>query len=201
MNKFLPKDYELPESERRYTELEEGANTFRILSPAIIGYAWWVDTKEGGRTPIRVRTAEEVPSEVRNATESQDRPRHFWAFTIYNYATESIQVLEIKQQTIMRALEALVRNPKWGAPQGYDLTIERVKTGSKGWDVEYNVIPEPPSPLDEGIVELAKSVPVRLEALYDGGDPFAEPEEEETQGKRPAQNGQRATSRRARAYS
>ena len=38
MTDFLPKDYELPESERRYAEFEEGANTFRILTPAIVGY-------------------------------------------------------------------------------------------------------------------------------------------------------------------
>jgi hypothetical protein len=201
MTDFLPESYELPKSEQRFAEFEEGTNTFRILSPAIVGYEWWVDTNEGKRMPIRVRTAEEVPTEVRNATGSQNKPKHFWAFTVYNYKTQTVQVLEVKQQTIMRALEALVRNPKWGAPQGYDLTIERVKTGSRDWDVEYNVIPEPPSKLDEGIVELARQVPVRLEALYEGGDPFAEPAEDEAQAKRPTHNGHRATSRRARAYS
>jgi hypothetical protein len=77
-------------------EFEEGANTFRILSSAIVGYEWWVDTEEGGRAPIRVRTAEEVPTEVRNATDTQAKPKHFWAFTVYNYAQEAIQVLEIK---------------------------------------------------------------------------------------------------------
>jgi hypothetical protein len=101
----------------------------------------------------------------------------FWAFPVYNYHTKSIQVLEIKQQTIMRALEAFVNNPKWGNPQRYDLMIEKVKTGHRDWDVEYHVIPEPPSPIDPGIAELATQVPVRLEALYDGGDPFAETDE------------------------
>jgi hypothetical protein len=199
MNNFLPKDYELPESERRYTELEEGGNTLRILSPAIVGYEWWVDTDGGGRTPIRVRTAEEVPSEVRNATESQDKAKHFWSFTVYNYATQSIQVLEVKQQTIMRALDSLVKNPKWGSPLEYDVTIEKVKTGSRDFDVEYHVIPEPPSPLDEGIAELAKQVPVRLEALYDGQDPFGEREaQEEEQVKT---NTHHRSRQRARAYS
>jgi hypothetical protein len=201
MNDFLPKDYELPESERRFAEFEEGANTFRILTPAIVGYEWWVDTKGGGRTPIRVRTEAEVPSEVRNATESQDKPKHFWAFAVYNYATHSIQVLEVKQQTIMRALETLVNSPKWGNPQGYDLTIEKVKTGSRDRDVEYHVIPEPPSPLDEGIAELAKQVPVSLEALYEGEDPFGEPEVEEAQPKARNNQRERRARQRARAYS
>jgi hypothetical protein len=114
-----------------------------------------------------------VPAEVRNATKSRDQAKHFWAFTVYNYAAQSIQVLELKQKSIMRAIEAYSNNPKWGNPQGYDLMIEKVKTGPRDRDVEYHVIPEPPSALDAGIAELAKSVPVRLEALYDGEDPFA----------------------------
>lgn len=92
---------------------------------------------------------------------------------MYNYHTKSIQVLEIKQQTIMRAIKAFVKNPKWGNPQRYDLIIEKVKTGNRDWDVEYHVIPEPPTKLDAGIAELAKNVPIRLEALYHGEDPFA----------------------------
>jgi hypothetical protein len=201
MNSFLPEGYETPESEQRFMEFVEGQNSFRILSPAIVGYEWWEDTGEGGRVPRRVRTAEDVPSEVRNASNSWDRAKHFWAFVVYNYTTQTIQVLEIKQQTIMRALEAFVKNPKWGNPQGYDLTIEKVKTGSKDWDVEYNVIPEPPSKLDEGILELANSVPVRLEALYEGQDPFAVPDVEEETPHR--ENGHRgkADHRRVRAYS
>jgi hypothetical protein len=40
-----------------------------------------------------------------------------------------------------------------------------------------------------------------LEALYEGGDPFAEPGEETAQPKRQTGNGHRAMSRRTRAYS
>jgi hypothetical protein len=173
MNDFLPKGYETPETPSNYMELEEGQNSFRVLSSAIVGYKWWVDHGQEGRKPMRARTADEVPEEVKSATEKRAQAKHFWAFPVYNYQTKSIQVLELKQQTIMKAIEAFVKNPKWGNPQRYDLVIEKVKTGSKDWDVEYHVIPEPPTPLDPGIAELAKMVPVRLEALFDGGDPFA----------------------------
>jgi hypothetical protein len=151
--------------------------------------------------PRRVRTEEEVPAEVRNATDSRARAKHFWAFTVYNYQTQSVQVLELKQQTIMRAIEAYTNNPKWGNPQGYDLVIEKVKTGPRDRDVKYSVIPEPPTPLDEGIAELAKSIPVRLDALYDGEDPFAVTDREEDAISR--ENGRRgmSVSRRARAFS
>ena len=181
--------------------LEDGDNSFRILSSAIVGYEWWVENGEEGRKPVRVRTAGEVPDEVRNASDNRQKARHFWAFTVYNYKTKTIQILELKQQTVMRAIEAFVKNPKWGNPKTYDIIIERVKTGSRDRDVEYNVIPEPPSTLDEGIVELAKSIPVRLEALYSGEDPFTVPYEEEVRTKRPTNNGHSAAHRRARAYS
>jgi hypothetical protein len=177
MTDFLPKDYETPEIPGHFMELEEGTNTFRVLASAIVGYKWWVDDKQEGRKPVRVRTADDVPEEVKNTTDWQAQARHFWAFPVYNYRTKSIQILEIKQQKIMRAIEAFVKNPKWGNPQRYDLIIEKVKTGSRDRDVEYHVIPEPPTPLDAGIVELAKNVPVNLEALFTGDDPFAEPDE------------------------
>jgi hypothetical protein len=201
MTDFLPKGYQAPEVQSNYMTLEEGLNSFRILSPAIVGYEWWVEQGAEGRRPVRVRTFDEIPDEVREATDNRQRAKHFWAFTVYNYASQTIQILEIKQKTVMRAIEALVKNPKWGDPQGYDLQIEKVRTGSQERDVEYNVIPEPPSTLDAGIVELARQVPVRLEALYEGADPFAEPEEKDVQPKRQAGNGQRAAYRRARAYS
>ena len=201
MNDFLPKGYETPESERNYMEFAEGTNTFRILSPAIVGYEWFEDTGDGGRVPRRVRTEEEVPAEVRNALDDRNRAKHFWAFVVYNYHTQSIQVLKLKQKTIMRQIEAYMNNPKWGNPQGYDLTVEKVKTGNRERDVKYHVIPEPPTPVDEGIAELARFVPVRLEALFDGEDPFAVTDREEETDQH--ENGRRARTayRRVRAYS
>jgi hypothetical protein len=101
-------------------EFEEGQNAIRILSSAIVGYKWWVEAGEGRRKPKRVRTADEVPAAVKNATDDEDKAKHFWAFTVYNYNTETIQVLELKQQTIMRAIEAFVKNAKWGDPKKYE---------------------------------------------------------------------------------
>jgi hypothetical protein len=63
MTDFLPDGYKTPEIQSNYMELEEGQNPFRILSSAIVGYKWWVDAGEGSRKPIRVRTAEEVPTQ------------------------------------------------------------------------------------------------------------------------------------------
>ena len=171
MNDFLPEGYEAPETQSHYMEFDEGQNAFRALTPAVVGFEWWVEDGEGFK-PNRVRTLEEVPEEFQNSPDGQ-QARHFWAFAVYNYQTKSIQVLVLRQQTIMRAIEAFAKSPKWGSPLNYDLVIEKTKTGRGVRDVEYSVIPEPPSPLDPGIVELAEQVPVRLEALFEGEDPFA----------------------------
>src|SRR3954470_3585066 len=138
----------------------------------MVGSAWrgWTKADPGQKS-------EEVPAEIRNTLDNRRKAKHFWAFTVYNHRVKAVQVLVVKQQTIMRAVEAFGRNPKWGNPKGYDLIVEKTRTGSQARDVEYSVIPEPPAPLDPGIVALAKDVPVNLEALYGGGDPFARPEE------------------------
>jgi len=56
--------------------------------------------------------------------------------------------------------------------------VDKTRTGAQARDVEYSVIPEPPTKLDAGIAELVKQVPVNFAALYEGGDPFAEVSEE-----------------------
>jgi hypothetical protein len=176
MNDFLPEGYETPEVPSKFMEFEDGLNTFRILSRAIVGYEWWEAHGEAGRRPIRVRTAEEVPADIRNTLDTRRKAKHFWAFTVYNFKAKAIQVLVVKQQTIMRAMESFGDNPKWGNPKNYNLIVEKTRTGSQARDVEYSVIPEPPTKLDAGIAELAKQVPVNLEALYEGGDPFGHEE-------------------------
>lgn len=184
---FLPEGYEAPQTESHYMELVEGLNSLRVLSHAVVGYEWWTEDRDGQRQPIRVRTEGEVPEAYRNSADRRDRARHFWAFTVYNYDAKAVQLLIIRQQTIMGAIEALIRNPKWGDPREYDLLIEKAKTGTRERDVEYSVMPEPKAPVEEGIAELARQVPVDLEALYEGADPFASGKT----GEKPSRNGQR----------
>ena len=203
MTDFLPKGYVPPETEKRFLELEEGPNTIRVLSRAIVGYKWWIEADDGARVPRRVRGEDEVPLEVRQVADGRDRAKHFWAFVVYNYEARAVQVLEIKQQTIMRSIEALLDNPKWGDPRNFDLVIEKVKTGPRDWDVEYHVYPEPPAPLDPGIEELARNTTVRLEALYDGEDPFTAAAKEEREDEADGRNGRDKTHAgdRGRIYS
>src|SRR4051794_15674000 len=115
---FLPDGYETPETPSNYMELSEGLNSLRVLSPAVVGYEWWTEDTDGQRKPVRVHTEAEVPEEYQNTADRRQRARHFWAFVVYNYDVKAVQLLIVRQQTIMGAMEALIRNPKWGDPRG-----------------------------------------------------------------------------------
>lgn len=168
MSDFLSKDYKLPETSN-YMKFQEGENTFRVLSSAIVGYEYF--TKDN--KPVRSREPfPTYPADIRDGGEI----KHFWAFVVWNYSARKLQILSLTQKTIMSAIVSLVRNPKWGNPSGYDITITR--KGS-GMDTEYTVVPEPHSPVAEDIKKTFMENRVNLNALYEGEDPFDVPRSKE----------------------
>lgn len=172
-NEFLPTGYEIP-VESNYMTFEEGDNTFRVLSSAVIGMEYWVADKEkaGKRKPIRKTMSEKIlveDLELNPKTGEVDVPSHFWAFVVYNRNAQKVQILEIKQKTIMRVIKGLVANPKWGHPTQYDITV--TKTVSKG-KTDYSITPNPKEDMDEGIVQYAKDLKIDLNLLFKGEDPF-----------------------------
>ena len=169
---FLPDEFTgIPQGETNYLKFEEGENIFRILSSAIIGYEYWTG-QDKDRKPVRVHTLDEVPEEFLNNKDNRQNAKYFWAFIVYNPKTKSIQLLEVKQKTILRSLEALVKSKAWGDPKLYNIMVTKTKTGSEDRDVEYSVMPEPKEELDKGILKLYKDMDLDLSALYKGDDPF-----------------------------
>ena len=160
MDDFLPKDYEVPVSSN-YMKFEDGANTFRVLSSAVTGWEYW--NAEG--KPVRTRDAiEEMPDDIRYKDGKAERIKPFWAFVVYNYRAKRVQILELTQKGLMNGILALVKNPKWGTPTAYDITV--TKSGD-GLNTEYGVMPEPHSE------SPVLNVPVLdLNLLYEGKDPF-----------------------------
>lgn len=167
MTDFLPKDYQVPASSGNYMKLVEGVNEFRVLSKPVMGYEYWNTENK----PVRAKDLwVSTPDDIKlNRDGSQTAIKHFWAFPVWNYASKSVQILEITQTTIMGAIQSLVNNPKWGSPQEYDLTVNR--TGS-GLDTEYSVMPNPKTPLDEEIKKSFLEKKINLEELFVGKDPF-----------------------------
>ena len=164
---FLPENYKEPVTSN-YMRFDKGDNRFRVLGSATIGWEWWEDTENGGRKPFRVRMDGKVPS----GTDT----KHFWAFPVWNYQDEKVQILEITQKGIHKSIKALAQNAKWGDPKEYDIVVTR--TGD-GMETEYNTVPDPKEQIDPKITELYEKMNINVEALYDGGDPFGKKDDEE----------------------
>ena len=157
---------------------EEGANSFRVLSSAITGWQWWQENGEGNRSPVRVKDNSDVPDNVRAATDSRQRAKHFWAFVVYNIKAKQIQILEVTQRTIMKQLMGLVKDEAWGDPKTYTITITKSKKGTRDVDVEYSTMPRPKQETPPEIVQAYKSMKIDLTALYRGEDPFGNGKQE-----------------------
>jgi len=170
---FLREDFAVKESNNNYMRLEDGENKVRILTDAIDGYLYWLDS-EGelvprgemggkGSKPIRVKSLDEASKKNEGA---QYDSKQFIAFVVWNYEESKMQILEVTQTTIIKALQGLEKSKDWGDVMQYDIVIER--SGQK-LDTEYSVRPVPPKEFKEDVSGLAK---VNLEALYESGDPF-----------------------------
>ncbi len=162
-NSFLPKDYEIQEAPSNYMRFKEGINRFRIMASAVTGFEYFTADNK----PVRSKEPfEETPN-----IKKDGRVKAFWAFPVWNYQDNMIQILELTQKTIMKDVKALVDNPKWGSPFLYDIAV--TKTG-EGLDTEYSTMAEPPvaEPDDMLKMDYADKTP-NLEALFTGKDPFA----------------------------
>lgn len=175
-DEFLPKDYKVPETSGGYMKFEQGENQFRIMSPAIGGWEVWVKNK-----PLRFHEEEGVPMDIQEQADIDERTgeprmaRHFLTFVVWNRNASpkpKLQILEITQKSVKKALNALNRSKAWGNPigeDGYDILV--TKEG-EGFDTEYTVNPAPKEKLDKSIVKAFKEAKIDLEQLYKGGDPF-----------------------------
>lgn len=166
MKDFLPQNYTIPKQPSNYMKLEEGLNTIRILSSAIIGYEYWNTENK----PVRSKAPwEEIPSDIKLNQQGQPQIKHFWAFVVWNYELKRVQILELTQGSIQKAIKALVNNPKWGNPKKYDIAITRIEESI----TSYNVQAEPPiGEPEQKILDAYNKRKINLEALYDGADPF-----------------------------
>jgi len=157
---FLPEDYEAPKTSGYYMKLQDGENRLRILSKPILG---WEDWKE--KKPVRYKMNEKPAVSI-----DPEKPmRHFWAMVVWNYADSQIQILQICQAGIRKAIENLSKDEDWGAPYGYDIKIMRK---GESINTEYSVNPVPHKPTDPTIEKAFKDRPINLQALFSNADPF-----------------------------
>lgn len=162
MDNFFPdSDYKMPETSN-YMKFNEGDNTFRVLSSAVIGFEYF----RSDNKPVRMKTSPDViPSDIKEG----GSVKHFWAFIVYNYEAKRIQILELTQKGIMKTMQSYIKNPKWGNPRDYDFIVTR--TGS-GMDTEYAITVNPKAPVEQSITDRFAKMKIDLEALFTNDDPF-----------------------------
>jgi hypothetical protein len=167
MSKFLPEGYDKIPSNSRYMKLQDGENTFRVLSSAVTGWLYWNSSNE----PVRSKERwDEIPHDIRIESDGkQSKVKHFWAFVVWNYGEKMVQILEITQAQIQTGMKSLVDSKHWGDPKNYDIAISRA---GSGFDTEYVVQGIPPKPLDPKIAAEYQKFKIDLNALFAGGDPF-----------------------------
>ena len=180
---FLPDSYNVPEPLSKYFKFQEGENRFRIMSSPILGYEWWVDkdgnVRQKDQKPLKGDKPVRCPMDGIMPPDAGETYRHFWAMRVFNYKTETIQILQLTQRTIQKPLRALARDKDWGDPKGssgYDIVVHK---SGKGLETEYQVTPKPKKELDKGIVQLNADTYIKLEKLYKGLDPFKNEEVKE----------------------
>lgn len=167
---FLPEGTSIPKSEGRYMRFSETENKFRVLGSAIVGFELWVAGK-----PVRRKTSEEfTPEQIAGAdinkfTGKRKVPQYFWAFPVFNYQTENIEILEVTQVTIMQGIQDYLDDADYGHPTGYDLNVIRDESTEK---VKYRVKAKPPKAIDPGITQAYEEMNINLNALYESKDPF-----------------------------
>ncbi len=167
MTSFLPEGYTVPTTSN-YFKFNDGANTFRVLASAIVGFEYWNNENK----PVRLQERPTVlPTDIKPNMNGVKEVRPFWAFPVWNYQQKRVQILEITQKSIMKDIKNYVDNKKWGNPQGYDITITRAKVSGK---TEYRTIAEPHSDVPVEASVAFQDMNINLNELFNGGDPFAQ---------------------------
>lgn len=149
-----------------YMKLETGDNKFRAISKPIHGWIVWNEDEEGNRKPSRTEINDEpdAPSD-----DPKDKPKKFLALVVIDHADDEVKILEITQQSIIKAIKALASNVDWGNPFTYDINVAKKGEGMK---TKYTVTPSPKKKLAKELVKAANEKPCNLDALYEGADPW-----------------------------
>jgi hypothetical protein len=141
-------------------KLQDGENKIRILSAPLLGWEDWLDKK-----PMRYK----MDNKPLKSHDPLKPIKHFWAFIVWNYAEEKIQILQITQASVRSRIEDLCKDEDWGQPFFFDIKILK-----KGQDLktEYTVNPMPHKPLAPHIKQEFIDKPIYLDALFSNADPF-----------------------------
>ena len=178
---FFDRGHEIPEKRNQFMKLESGKNRVRFIGNPISGFVFFGKIKrdDGSETvkPYRRRESEGefsleemINHDVRMKKDGEiEGQKYFVMGLIYNYQKEKLQVLEVTQKSILKALKSYVDSEEYGHPSGYDLTIEK---SGEGLNTEYTVVVSPPKPLSTEIEDLVGEISCDLQKVFAGEYPL-----------------------------
>ena len=122
--------------------------------------------------PMRKKTKDEIDlSELgKNQFGQDEKPIKFWAFPVFVYQENNVQICEIHQKSLMSELERLGNDRNWGDPRQYDISI--FKTGSAN-RTSYQATPSQAQFPQEHVDAVGKAInQIDLQKLFVNEDPF-----------------------------
>ena len=115
----------------------------------------------------------EVNPEWAKVAGELERPKRVHAFTVWNFESKQVEILSIKQKTIIDKLKELSVTEEYSDLLAWDLQIKRIVEGRK---TSYSVTPLPRKKTTENEVETALSDAEAngfdITRMLDNGDPF-----------------------------
>lgn len=140
-----------------------GKVSVRLIGNVLPRYVYWVVTNEGKRMPQEClefsRTNEDFNSSDRNPFDEipenvyNDKPQFSYVCNVIDREDGKIKILDLKR-TIYNEILKFAKDPEYGNPAddktGYNITIEKQKTGPLPQNVKYSCLPaRASSPLTE----------------------------------------------------
>lgn len=134
---FLPQGYEVPKEPSQYMKFENGQNKFRILQSPVLGYVYFNTENK----PVRSKEIPKNPQDLgtNKFTGEINKINHFWGLKVYNFSTKRVELLEIKQKTILSQILSFAGDSDWGDPRDFNITIDKKGDYNKKEKVEYLV--------------------------------------------------------------
>ena len=178
---FFNPGHEIPDKRSQFMRFESGKNRIRFIGNPVSGFVFFGKLKreDGTETvkPFRRRESEGefslkemINNDVRMKKDGEiEGQKYFVMGLVYNYQKEKLQVLEVTQKSILKALKSYVESEEYGHPSGYDLTIEK---SGEGLNTEYNVIVSPPKHLASEVADLAGETSCDLQKVFSGEYPL-----------------------------
>ena len=168
---FLDENYKQPEQKSNYLKFKKDWDTkFRVMSDSITGYIYFNKDVKPVRSKEEPKEADRKANAKTNDKWDLDQVKHFRAFVVRDYASESLCILEVTQKTIQTAILAYYKNEKRGDPKDYDLVVTR---DDKSDITKYTVIADPKELLTEKQAWAILDSKIDLDKLYTNEDPFS----------------------------